>query len=111
MSPMNDQTIDDHGTTDPTNTPSNPDAMAGTGFEVQQLHEQIIQEHIEPRDGFEPVPIWLLVIFGGLLMWGGYYIGVNSGAFSATVQDRDDPPLVAPKPPPATVLTPVTAAQ
>lgn len=73
-----------------------PDAIRHTEAEVQQLHEQVIQEHLEPRDGFEPVPIWLLVIFGGLLMWGGYYIGVNSGAFSPAIQDRGNPPLVTP---------------
>jgi hypothetical protein len=86
-----------------------PDSIRYTEPEVQQLHEQVIQEHLEPRDGFEPVPIWLLLIFGGLLMWGGYYIGVNSGAFSASIQDRSNPPQVVPRQTPrGPAITPPT---
>ncbi|MCZ2343105.1 MAG: hypothetical protein LC104_15135 [Bacteroidales bacterium] len=99
------------GETDPLATPANPDAISGPIFGVQQMHREIIQEHLEPRDGFEPVPMWLLALFGGMLIWGGYYAGMNSGAFSAAIQDRADPPAVAPMRPPATILTPATAAK
>ena len=52
---------------------------------VQALHAPIMREQAEPRDGFEPVPFWVAVIFGGLLAWGGYYVGTNSADFR-----RDD---------------------
>ena len=96
MTPDEPRTNPDPGGIDPTTTPPDPDAVVTTGFEVQELHDPVIQEHIEPRDGFEPVPVWLLLIFGGLLMWGGYYLGVNNGGFSPLVPDRDNPPVVAP---------------
>ena len=81
---------------DPTRVPHDPDAAEEAPDGVQQLHRRVIQEEIEPRDGFEPIPVWLLLVFGALLMWGGYYVGVNSGDFRADVYDRADPPIVAP---------------
>ncbi len=36
-----------------------------------------MREHAEPRDGFEPVPFWVAIVCGGLLAWGGYYIGAT----------------------------------
>lgn len=99
------------GETDPLATPADPDAITAPNFGVQQMHREIIQEHNEPRDGFEPVPMWLLALFGGVLVWGGFYAGMNHGAFSAAIQDRPDPPQMAPLPPPVTLLTPATAAK
>ena len=49
-----------------------------------------MREHGEPRDGFEPVPFWVAVVFGGLLAWGGFYIGTNSADFRRDVFDRSD---------------------
>src|SRR4051794_31073558 len=48
---------------------------AGGSDSVQGMHTAVIREHGEPRDGFEPVPFWVAVVCGGLLAWGGYYIG------------------------------------
>ena len=48
------------------------------------------REHAEPRDGFEPVPFWVALIFGGLLAWGGFYVGTNSADFRRDVFDRSD---------------------
>ncbi len=59
-------------------------------YDVTQLHAQIMREKEEPRDGFEPVPIWMTALFGALLFWGGYYMSSYSGYFSATVQDGVD---------------------
>jgi mono/diheme cytochrome c family protein len=57
---------------------------------VQAMHDVLWREHAEPRDGFEPVPFWVSVVFGGLLAWGGYYIGSNSADFRRDVFDRSD---------------------
>ena len=63
---------------------------------VQALHDVFMREHAEPRDGFEPVPFWVAVVCGGLLMWGGYYVGVGTADFRRDVFDRTDL-----RPPPA----------
>lgn len=57
---------------------------------VQAMHDVLWREHAEPRDGFEPVPFWVSLIFGGLLAWGGYYVGSNSADFRRDVYDRSD---------------------
>lgn len=86
--------------TDPAEQESEKSTDADGTFEVQRLHDAVIQEHQEPRDGFEPIPFWALILFAGLLMWGGYYIGVGSGQFEPEIQDRMHPPQVKPAPPP-----------
>lgn len=35
----------------------------------------------DPTDGYEPVPLWLLTIFGVLLAWGGWYLGTYAAQF------------------------------
>jgi mono/diheme cytochrome c family protein len=78
---------------------------------VQAMHDVLWREHAEPRDGFEPVPFWVSLIFGALLAWGGYYIGSNSADFRRDVYDRSDlkipdggaSALNAPDPDPQTV--------
>jgi mono/diheme cytochrome c family protein len=45
----------------------------------------LMREHSEPRDGFEPVPFWVMVTFGLLLMWGGMYLGAYSGPMTDTL--------------------------
>jgi mono/diheme cytochrome c family protein len=67
---------------------------------VQGLHQAVMREHAEPRDGFEPVPFWVAVVCGGLLAWGGYYIGAYTADFRADVYDRADLKDVAPPAPP-----------
>jgi mono/diheme cytochrome c family protein len=57
---------------------------------VQALHDVFMREHAEPRDGFEPVPFWVAVVCGGLLLWGGYYIGSGTADFRRDVFDRSD---------------------
>ncbi len=63
---------------------------------VQGLHEMVMREQAEPRDGFEPVPFWVAVVCGALLAWGGYYIGTYTADFRADVYDRADLKNVAP---------------
>jgi mono/diheme cytochrome c family protein len=54
-------------------------------YDVSNLHAPIMREKLEPRDGFEPVPIWLVAIFGAFLFWGGWYLSTYSGGFRADV--------------------------
>lgn len=57
---------------------------------LQAMHQVLMREQAEPRDGFEPVPFWVAVVCGGLLMWGGYYLGTTSADFRKDVFDRSD---------------------
>lgn len=60
-------------------TPEQPD--------VQQIHGPIYREKVEPRDGHQPIPMWLLLPMFGLLLWGGWYLGEHSGDFRADNYD------------------------
>ena len=88
-----------------------PDTAAGGQDTVQAMHDIFMREQSEPRDGFEPVPKWVPVIFAVLLMWGGYYLGSNSGDFRRDAFDTVEmkPPQlpadmpVLPDPEPKTV--------
>jgi mono/diheme cytochrome c family protein len=73
------------------------DSTHGRGFErredetgaVVDIHEPIYREKAEPRDGYEPVPLWLM--FAALALMGvmGWYLGMYSGGFRADVYDEN----------------------
>ncbi len=52
---------------------------------VAKVHGSIMREQAEPRDGYEPVPLWLIAIFFGIIFWSGLYLAINSGGFRADV--------------------------
>lgn len=89
------------------------DAVGAGGQDpVQAMLHIFMREQAEPRDGFEPVPFWVAVVCGALLMWGGYYLGTNSADFRRDVYDGTeitfaglpfDPDAVPPDPDPKTV--------
>lgn len=60
-----------------------PDQM-----DVPGVHEPIVREHSEPVDGREPMPLWLIVFFGALLLWGGWYLAEYSGDWRGDVLDE-----------------------
>ena len=62
----------------------NPPEFADVG----KLHEPIMREKREPRDGYEPVPIWLIGVFFALIFWGGWYLAWYSGGFRRDVLDE-----------------------
>ena len=47
-----------------------------------------MREKREPRDGYEPVPIWLICVFFALIFWGGWYLAWYSGGFRKDVLDE-----------------------
>ncbi len=49
--------------------------------QMQSVHAQLMREKEEPREGFSPVPIFLLFVFGALCFWAGVYFVHNSGDF------------------------------
>jgi mono/diheme cytochrome c family protein len=62
-----------------------------TDTDVPQLMRDVWQEHDEPRDGFEPVPMWMAAVFGVLIFWGGWYLATNSGEYRGDVYDAPTP--------------------
>lgn len=67
-------------------------------FDVQQIHAPVYREHDEPHDGLEPIPLWMAIVFGGLLFWGGMYMTANSGDYRGEVYDRHNPKALVYKP-------------
>jgi len=67
------------------------DTSEAKEYDVQRVHAQVIREHNEPRDGSEPIPVWMAIVFGGLMFWGGMYMASNSGDYRKDVYDRHEP--------------------
>lgn len=63
----------------------------GEDADVHQVHSAIQREKNEPRAGMEPLSIWLIVIYGLAIFFGGAYLGRFSGNFSG---DSLDPGLI-----------------
>ena len=56
--------------------------------DVHYLHAPIMREQAEPRDGREPVPLWLTVFYGIVVFWAGYYLASYNGGFQPDVYDE-----------------------
>ena len=54
---------------------------------VRDIHGAILREKDDPRDGYEPVPLWLVSGFMALVFWAGAYLAFYSGGFQSTVFD------------------------
>ncbi|MBX3733263.1 MAG: cytochrome c [Verrucomicrobiae bacterium] len=69
----------------PAASPSDPATRPDQGeqHDVTRIHAALLREQPEPRDGFEPVNLWLVALTGALLFWGGYYLANFSGRFEA----------------------------
>lgn len=63
-------------------------ADEGEGADLTTMHAPIMREQHDPRDGYEPIPLWLATLFGVLLFWGGYYLATYNGGFDANVLDE-----------------------
>jgi len=59
----------------------------GSDMNVAQVHGSILREQSEPRDGYEPIPLWLITLFFCIIFWAGLYLAYNSGGFRADVFD------------------------
>jgi mono/diheme cytochrome c family protein len=64
--------------------------------DVPQLMSRVYKEHEEPRDGFEPVPVWMAAAFGILIFWAGWYVASNSGNYTPDYLDQPNPNSVGP---------------
>lgn len=79
---------------DPNSENTGPRARSnGSGDEfsdthLQSVHAQLLREKPEPKEGFSPIPIFLLFVFSGLIFFGGVYMAKYSGGFSALAFDE-----------------------
>lgn len=56
---------------------------------VQEIHESILRENVDPQDGMEPMPLWLISVILVVVLFGGYYLGQYNGGFSSTGFDEN----------------------
>lgn len=54
---------------------------------MQRIHNSLLREKPEPSEGFSPMPIFMVFIFGAFVFWGGVYIANYSGGFRSDVFD------------------------
>jgi len=54
-------------------------------IDVAKLHASILRERMDPKNGVEPIPIWLMIFIMGLVLWAGLFLGFNSGGFQSDV--------------------------
>jgi mono/diheme cytochrome c family protein len=59
--------------------------LEGEGLNVRDVHGAILREKDDPRDGYEPIPLWLVSAFMALVFWAGGYLAFNSGGFQSDV--------------------------
>ena len=55
--------------------------LEGEGLNVRDVHGAILREKDDPRDGYEPIPLWLVSVFMALVFWAGAYLSFYSGGF------------------------------
>ncbi|MHC4847848.1 MAG: c-type cytochrome [Planctomycetota bacterium] len=55
--------------------------------DVQELHGPILRERGDPREGYEPVPMWFTALCGALVFWAGWYMSEFGGGGSPAVLD------------------------
>lgn len=55
---------------------------------VTGIHDAVLREKTEPREGLEPLPLWLITILFGAFAWGGWYLGSFSGAYRGDIFDE-----------------------
>lgn len=80
---------DSNGEEPPLNqeAPLEAEPEEGRWDDIHELHDPVMREHERPRDGFEPISVWLVMLFMALVGWGGWYLGAYSGAFRVDVID------------------------
>lgn len=66
----------------------------GEGPDVSAMHAAIRREQSDPREGYEPISLWLVAFIGGLLFWGGYYFARFNAGFNPSILDTRRPALM-----------------
>jgi mono/diheme cytochrome c family protein len=64
----------------------------GETEDVQQVHAAIQREKREPQAGLEPLSMWLILVYGLAVFFGGAYLGRFAGNFSGDALDYGSVP-------------------
>jgi mono/diheme cytochrome c family protein len=67
----------------PDNSPDAPDYQAE--HDIMGMHAALAREKQDPRDGMEPIPLWLIAFCCLVVFWAGSYLFTFSGAFRGDV--------------------------
>ena len=54
-------------------------------IDLRKAHGAIMREMDDPRDGQEPVPLWMMAATAALIIYCGIYLGFYSGGFRGDV--------------------------
>jgi mono/diheme cytochrome c family protein len=54
---------------------------------IAELHGAILRERVDPREGYEPVPMWFTALCGALVFWAGWYMSEYGGGGNPNVLD------------------------
>lgn len=68
-------------------SPGHDKAQSGGRKVRPTLHEPLMSEMKEPEDKYRPIPVWLVLVFFGLLMWGGWYLGNYNAGWRMDIYD------------------------
>jgi len=79
--------------------------------EMQRVHAQLMREKEEPREGFPPVPIFLLFLFAIVVFICGIYMGERSGGFRWDIYDPNFDPALLSVERAATAFDPIARGQ
>jgi mono/diheme cytochrome c family protein len=60
----------------------------GESNDVMDIHAAVLREQPEPKEGFEPLNLWMVVFIAGLLFFAGSYLTRYSGGFRANHFDE-----------------------
>jgi mono/diheme cytochrome c family protein len=84
--------MSDHDTPHPLHEDPADPRLKGIDYDetvnVQRIHEPILREKVEPQEGDEPMPLWLIGVILAVVLWGGYYLGQYNGGWSGTGFDE-----------------------
>lgn len=67
--------------TDPNSSPNEPTIDYKEPHDIDRIHAAVTREESEPKDGLEPISIWIVSLCGLALFVGGAYLTRFSGGF------------------------------
>jgi mono/diheme cytochrome c family protein len=56
--------------------------------DIAKMHSAILREKVEPQEGAEPLPVWLVLMFCVIVFWSGGYLCLYCGGFRGDVFDE-----------------------